>query len=101
VSDEVDLTGAIGIPKVDGQDIEGCIDFVDIDLLFRLGISHDQSDTGWWRDRSPILITKTTHPSANRLLYHMKRPDATLMDGRDGSQVIGCAQGARSGSRKG
>jgi hypothetical protein len=79
VSDEVDLTGAIGIPKVDGQDIEGCIDFaadcqqtgttennvwgrekevgclLDIDLLFRLGISHDQSDTGWWRDRSPIL----------------------------------------------
>lgn len=55
VADEIHFTGPFGVPQIDGQDVERRVDFIDVDLLFGLGVPHNQPDAGRWRDRSTVL----------------------------------------------
>lgn len=86
--DKVHFAGPICIPQIDREDIKGRIDLIDIDLFFSLCISDNQADAGRRRDWSSILIAKATHASSNRLLHHLERPDAALVDGRNRGKVV-------------
>ena len=84
MSYQIDFAEAISRPKIDGQDEERGIDFaiqthththtfshhfsmamrhhrrrgfdeLDVNLLARVGISHDESDARWWCDRPSVL----------------------------------------------
>jgi hypothetical protein len=53
--DEIHLVCAISIPQVDCQDVERCVDLVDINFFVGRSILHDQSDTRRRSNGSSIL----------------------------------------------
>lgn len=90
--DEVDFTGAIDIPKIDGKHIERGVDLtggiilaschvemsvyiLDIDFFIRELIAHNQTNTWWGRDRSSVLNIvraekaemRKNHPPCHRI----------------------------------
>lgn len=72
---QIDFVAAVGVPEVDGEDVERSVNFtstsksairqpgnivgrrpiLDINLLFGLSISHDESNARRWGDRSSVL----------------------------------------------
>lgn len=98
MSNKVNLAVPLRIPKVDSEDVEGCVNFIDIDLLVCCGVPHDESHAWWGCDGSPILITKSTHPGPDGLLHNIETVDAAFEDGRYRLGHVGRARNNRQGS---
>lgn len=49
------LAAAFSVPEIDGEDKEGAIDLLKVDLLPRVGVAHNQPNARWRSDGASIL----------------------------------------------
>lgn len=59
MSHEVDGARSVLMPEIDGEDKEGAVDIVKVDLLSRFGVAHNQSNARRRRDGTAVLSLAT------------------------------------------
>jgi hypothetical protein len=93
VADKVDFPESICRPQVYVQDEHAVVDVIAIALLSRNNISDNEADTWWRSNRSSVLVPKTAHSSAARLLHHTELISLSIINDRPWKRVwsMGCS----------
>lgn len=88
MADQVDLSAAFGVPEIHGENEEGAIHVLEVDLLACVRVTHDQANARRRSNGASVLVTKPAHSGSDGLLLDFQREYSVAFAASQGLEMV-------------